>query len=430
MKKRIFSVIMCVLCTLVFVPMNVYAQEGVKGSYLGHIPENKTFAFVDSRYYDGTDYVKVFNVGFYMNIENQYYVNGDWTDLTKVYRREDYEAFSDFNNGITTVKHENYPTNDVGADGDGQLSSYNAGVYTTVSWTNLSGFGHITENNYEFSGVRSANNVTTYVEIWKVDPQMTLSVDKENITHGDTFTLTLNISNHFNNMEGLPASSEVVFKVDNATAISDVTKTDNVYTQTFQATEETSLNSINVKAGVADKATNYNEKYVKQTMDINPKMEILNEAPVITAEDKTLTVGDTFSPLDGVTATDTEDEDLTDKIEVTYNDVDTSTAGTYSVTYKVTDSQGASITKTITVTVEEKEDTDNPSDTDKTDNGTTNSGNTTNTSNDDKDSTASADSPKTGDTTNLGLYTSLLTMSGLLIAILAVLKKKKAFGHK
>ena len=40
------------------------------------------------------------------------------------------------------------------------------------------------------------------------------------------------------------------------------------------------------------------------------------------------------------------------------------------------------------------------------------------------------DSPKTGDTTNLGLYTSLLAMSGLLITILAVLRKKKAFGHK
>lgn len=75
------------------------------------------------------------------------------------------------------------------------------------------------------------------------------------------------------------------------------------------------------------------------------------------------------------------------------------------------------------------DDEQKPSDTDKTDNDT-NSGNTTNTSNHDKNSTTSADSPKTGDSTNLGLYTSLLAMSGLLIAILAVLRKKKACEHK
>ena len=40
-------------------------SEGQADAYWGHIPEDKTFAFADSRYYDGTDYVKVFNVGFY-----------------------------------------------------------------------------------------------------------------------------------------------------------------------------------------------------------------------------------------------------------------------------------------------------------------------------------------------------------------------------
>lgn len=45
---------------------------------------------------------------------------------------------------------------------------------------------------------------------------------------------------------------------------------------------------------------------------------------------------------------------MTDEIEVIYNNVDTSKAGVYQVTYKVTDSQGATTTRTITVTVEER----------------------------------------------------------------------------
>ena len=38
--------------------------------------------------------------------------------------------------------------------------------------------------------------------------------------------------------------------------------------------------------------------------------------------------------------------------------------------------------------------------------------------------------PKTGDQTNVGLFTSLLVISALGIAILAVFKKKKALEHK
>ena len=87
---------------------------------------------------------------------------------------------------------------------------------------------------------------------------------------------------------------------------------------------------------------------------VNPKMETLNEIPMITAEDKILTIGDTFDPKKDVTATDKEDGDVTDKIEVISNNVDTSKAGIYEVIYKVTDSQGASTTKTVIVTVREK----------------------------------------------------------------------------
>ncbi len=134
------------------------------------------------------------------------------------------------------------------------------------------------------------------------------------------------------------------------------------------------------------------------TVTVNPKMEVLNEAPTIDAADKTITVGDTFDPKAGVTAKDAEDGDLTDKIEVVKNTVDTKKAGEYEVTYKVTDSDGATRTKTIKVTVKEKAPA--PS----------------------KDKTTVV-TPKTGDSTNVTGVIALLAVSG--IALFVLLKRKK-----
>ena len=147
------------------------------------------------------------------------------------------------------------------------------------------------------------------------------------------------------------------------------------------------------------------------TVTVNPKMEVLNEAPTIDAADKTITVGDTFDPKAGVTAKDAEDGDLTDKIEVVKNTVDTKKAGEYEVTYKVTDSDGATRTKTIKVTVKEKAPAPS-TDKDKT----------PTTPNKDKDKTTTV-SPKTGDTTSVNTIIALLAVSG--IALLALLKRKK-----
>ncbi|EUJ42504.1 immunoglobulin-like domain-containing protein, partial [Listeria fleischmannii] len=74
-------------------------------------------------------------------------------------------------------------------------------------------------------------------------------------------------------------------------------------------------------------------------------------APVITASNKSLKVGDSFNPLTGVSATDDKDGNLTSKIKVTSNNVDTSKPGVYQVVYSVADAAGNTATKTITVTV-------------------------------------------------------------------------------
>lgn len=249
-------------------------SEGQADAYWGHIPEDKTFAFADSRYYDGTDYVKVFNVGFYMGTSGQYYANGDWTDLTKVYRREDYyktEEFKTFSNtgNVGDPKPEGYPTNDVGGDAEGKLPSYNAGVYTYLAWTNFKMFGRSCSINYGIDDVINVPRVTTYVEIWRVEPNLRLTTDKTTVERGDEFTATLSIENHFDNYDGLPTAEQVFFSADHAVLVSDtVTKTDNHYTATFRATEDLSANEIEITAGVNDTATNYKPATTTTTLPL------------------------------------------------------------------------------------------------------------------------------------------------------------------
>ena len=79
-----------------------------------------------------------------------------------------------------------------------------------------------------------------------------------------------------------------------------------------------------------------------------------DEAPVINAEDKTITQGTKFKPLDGVTAEDKEDGEIKD-IEVVTNEVKENETGEYEVTYKVVDSFNNETKKTITVTVVENQ---------------------------------------------------------------------------
>ena len=78
---------------------------------------------------------------------------------------------------------------------------------------------------------------------------------------------------------------------------------------------------------------------------------IENTKPVIVADNKTIEEKDSFNPKDKVTAYDNEDGDITNKIEIVSNKVDTNNPGNYEVVYKVQDSMNEVATKTITVTI-------------------------------------------------------------------------------
>lgn len=84
---------------------------------------------------------------------------------------------------------------------------------------------------------------------------------------------------------------------------------------------------------------------------------VLNQAPTLTLQNKTITEGDTLDLKSlVVSATDAEDHDLKDKVQVVNTSgFDTTKSGAYTVTFKVTDSGMASVTKSATVDVKKKQ---------------------------------------------------------------------------
>ena len=80
------------------------------------------------------------------------------------------------------------------------------------------------------------------------------------------------------------------------------------------------------------------------------------EAPVLTVPPATtIEVGASFDPLDGVTAVDNADGDVSDRVQV-IGDVDTTTPGAYALQYVVADANGNQATALRAVTVTEPAD--------------------------------------------------------------------------
>lgn len=118
----------------------------------------------------------------------------------------------------------------------------------------------------------------------------------------------------------------------------------------IQVTENNVNNQVPGIYSVTYKVTDSFGKSTTETIQV----QVVNDKPTISASNKELSVGDTFDPMDGVRANDKQDGDLTSVIRVQANDVDTTKAGTYHVTYVVEDSAGAVTEKTVVITVKEK----------------------------------------------------------------------------
>lgn len=92
----------------------------------------------------------------------------------------------------------------------------------------------------------------------------------------------------------------------------------------------------------------------KVIQEFEKKIKSNTEPEIIGAKDKTIYVGDKYDPKEGVTADDKEDGNLTEKITISGENVDTNKSGEYNVTYSVTDNDGNKVSKTIKVTIKKK----------------------------------------------------------------------------
>ncbi|MGL4662782.1 MAG: immunoglobulin-like domain-containing protein, partial [Culicoidibacterales bacterium] len=198
-----------------------------------------------------------------------------------------------------------------------------------------------------YTVVDKAGNSTTFVQSITVKAKVIPDTEKPvlsgiaptvELIEGDTFDPTAGIS-ATDNIDGDVTSKIVV------SGTVDTTKT-GTYTLTYTVTD---------KAGNSTTAT--------QTVTVKAKVIPDTEKPVLSGIAPTveLVEGDTFDSKSGISATDNIDGDVTSKI-VMSGTVDTTKAGTYTLTYTVVDKAGNSTTTTQTVTVKAKviPDTEKP----------------------------------------------------------------------
>ncbi len=131
----------------------------------------------------------------------------------------------------------------------------------------------------------------------------------------------------------------------------------------FPIVGETTVNGVKwykVPVSLSNNSNSYgyilsseaNAYITKYNYKVTNENQTLNTPPVINASNKKIVQGTKIDLLDGVTAKDEEDGDLTVKITVE-GTVDIDKPGTYEITYKVVDSKNEKTFKKITITVTE-----------------------------------------------------------------------------
>ena len=280
---------------------------------------------------------------------------------------------SDFEDGPITLTQENIIQNDV--------DTSKAGIY------------HVTYKVTDSEGKSSRKVITVTVEGSTDIPNTPPTISAKDVT--------LNVGDTFNPLKDVIAT-------DKEDGTITLTK-DNIISNDVDTS----------KAGtyhVTYKVTDKNGASIEKTITVIVKQNTgdLNSAPIISANDVTLNIGDTFNPLANVTATDKEDGTITlTKDNIVANDVDTSKAGTYHVTFRVVDKNGAITEKTITVTVKEKA-TNKPVSPQQPQKPTTPT-----------KPSGQKNPVKTGDMTNVGLFASMFAGSTGALAVLFGKKRKR-----
>lgn len=166
-------------------------------------------------------------------------------------------------------------------------------------------------------------NIITFDESGKI--KCTRNSDK---TYGESNEEYINIKLVRNKSiieEFIIKGSSTGENVDNKLNNIDYKNGDEIY---FQSNNDKAVRSI---------SEGYVFKYKINNNKLNP---IIGSAPTISTSDITLNVGDKFNPLDGVDVFDDEDGNITNKIIIDFNNVDTNKVGVYYVEYTIIDNDG------------------------------------------------------------------------------------------
>lgn len=267
-------------------------------------------------------------------------------------------------------------------------------------------------NAFDFNKAITAD--TTVYGYWNHMPE--IKTKDEIITEGDEFDLNKLVVSATDNEDGdLKASVEitdngsfdntkpgaytVTFKVTDKDGIS-TTKTAKVtveakpvvtFKEAFKDKTEKKTTVVKVKKSekvtspespkINDKDENtvfmgwFKEDTFKNAFDFNEAITgdttvygYWNHMPELKVKDMTITEGDEFDLKSLiVSATDTEDGDLIDKVEIIDNGgFDKNNAGTYTITFKLTDKDGTTSVKTAKLTIKKKAEKANPEGKNKT----------------------------------------------------------------
>ena len=121
------------------------------------------------------------------------------------------------------------------------------------------------------------------------------------------------------------------------------------------------VDSSKVGEGTVEYTVSYGGVIEKKTIKVSVKEDAESKpipAPVITAPNMEIFVGDSFNPMKGVSAKDGAGDDITASVKVIDDKVNPKVAGTYQVVYEVADRYGQKVTYKRTVIVKDK---NNPS---------------------------------------------------------------------
>lgn len=223
-------------------------------------------------------------------------------------------------------------------EGVTELDFYNVNIATAV---------HFTQKGLTLNKVTFRNSITELIDIANSETIKEVQILGTEISQPSSY---LSIYNNKALESVVIQNSEIkesagYISVYNNKLMTNLVLT-NVYAQSY-------LSAYNLGETVIQISNSQFDDYISTNQTIEGEGALIpaGELPVIEgAESKTIDEGSEFNPLEGISATDVEDGDITGEIQVD-GKVDTAVPGEYELVYSVIDSDGNKAEIKVTITV-------------------------------------------------------------------------------